>query len=283
MINLVVQGLALSGLYALIAVGFTMVFSVGRVLNLAYGVYLMIGGYAYYTVVQVERMPKIVGFVVAILAGAVFAVLVYRLLARRLLDNPKAVAISTLILAVVVQALIILIYRSTSKSMWPVVQGVFRYEDLFVTYNILVAMVVSWLAIGLLLLFVRYTRHGRAIQAVSMNRKGAVISGVNPDQMNLLTWAISGGLGALAGVFFATYTQLHPAMWVAPLIVAVAVVVVGGIGSIIGSLVVAHIIGFMETATTTFVAAELRGVFTMILIIVVLIVAPKGLFGRGDV
>ena len=172
MINLIVQGLALSGLYALIAVGFTMVFSVGRVLNLAYGVYLMIGGYAYYTVVQVEKLPKVAGFVVAVLAGAIFAVLVYRLLVRRLLDNPKAVAISTLVLAVVVQALIILIYRSTSKSMWPVVQGVFRYEDLFVTYNILVAMVISWIAIVVLLLFVRNTRHGRAIQAVSMNRKG---------------------------------------------------------------------------------------------------------------
>ena len=101
--------------------------------------------------------------------------------------------------------------------------------------------------------------------------------------MNLLTWAISGALGALAGVFFATYTQLHPGMWVAPLIVAVAVVVVGGIGSIVGSLVVAHIIGFMEILTTTYIAAELRGVFTMVLIIAVLVMAPKGLFGRGDV
>ena len=100
--------------------------------------------------------------------------------------------------------------------------------------------------------------------------------------MSLATWAISGALAALAGVFFATYTQLTPGMWVAPLIIAVAVVVVGGIGSIVGSLVVAHLIGFMETVTTTLVAAELRGVFTMVLIIVVLVIAPKGLFGREE-
>ncbi|MCY4459801.1 MAG: branched-chain amino acid ABC transporter permease [Albidovulum sp.] len=282
MVNILIQGLALSGLYALLAVGFTMIFSVGRVLNLAYGVYIMLGGYMYYTAVQVMGLPKIGGFLFAIAAGIAFAVLTYSILVRRLEGNPVAVEIATLILAVVMQSLIILIYRPVSKSMWPVVQGVFRYEGVFVTYNLLVAMVVSWVALAGLLIFVRYTRYGRAIQAVSMDRKGAIISGIDPRRMNLLTWAISGALGALAGVFFATYTQLNPSMWVGPLIVAVAVVVVGGIGSIVGSLIVAHIIGFMETFTTAMIAAELRGVFTMVLIIVVLVVAPKGLFGRGE-
>jgi len=72
-------------------------------------------------------------------------------------------------------------------------------------------------------------------------------------------------------------------MWVAPLIIAVAVVIVGGIGSIIGTLIVAHIIGFMEVMTTSLIAPELRGVFTMALIIIVLVVSPKGLFGREEI
>ena len=71
--------------------------------------------------------------------------------------------------------------------MWPVVQGVFRYEGVFVTYNLLVAMFVSWIALAGLLLFVRYTRYGRAIKAVSMDRKGAIISGIDPRKMNLTT------------------------------------------------------------------------------------------------
>ena len=208
--------------------------------------------------------------------------LTYTVLVRRLAHNPIAVEISTLILAVVMQALIVLIFGQVPKSMWPIVQGVLRYEDVFVTWNILLAMVASWVVLGGLLLFVHRTRTGRAIRAVSMDRKGALISGIDPHRTNLVTWAVSGALGALVGVFFATYTQLHPGMWVAPLIIAVAVVIVGGIGSIVGSLVVAHVIGFMETVTTTVIAAELRGVFTMALIIVVLIVAPKGLFGRRE-
>lgn len=282
MSQIIIQGLALSGLYALVAVGFTMIFSVGRVLNLAYGVYLMLGGYVYYSAVQVAAMPKVVGIALAVLAGITFGVATYTVLVRRLEDNPIAVEISTLILAVVMQALIILIYEPVPKSMWPIVPGVFRYEQVFVSYNILAAMVASWVVLGGLLLFVRRTALGRAIQAVSMDRKGAIISGIDPHRTNLLTWAVSGALGALAGVFFATYTQLHPGMWVAPLIIAVAVVIVGGIGSIVGSLVVAHLIGFMETITTSLIAAELRGVFTMVLIIVVLVVAPKGLFGRAE-
>ncbi len=282
MSQIIIQGFLLSGLYALIAVGFTMIFSVGRVLNLAYGVYIMLGGYVYYQFVQVMHWPKITGFVMAILAGIAFAVATYQILVRRLEDDPVAVEISTLILAVVMQALIVLIYSASSRTMWPLVNGVWRVEGIAVTYNILLETVVSWLILGGLMLFVHKTHLGRAIQAVSMDRKGAMVSGIDARQISMITWAISGALGAVAGVFFATYTQLDPAMWVAPLIIAIAVVVIGGIGSILGSLIVAHIIGFMETITTTVIAAELRGVFTMAMIIIVLIVAPKGLFGREE-
>ncbi|SPJ30933.1 hypothetical protein TRM7615_04470 [Falsiruegeria mediterranea M17] len=89
-------------------------------------------------------------------------------------------------------------------------------------------------------------------------------------------------MGALGGVFFASYTQLSPSMWVAPLIISVAVVIVGGIGSIIGTLVVAHIIGFLEVIVVATLAPELRGVFTMLLIIGVLVTRPQGLFGREE-
>ena len=115
-----------------------------------------------------------------------------------------------------------------------------------------------------------------------MDEKGAAISGVEPDRMNLIVWMLSGVMGAVAGVFFASYTQLYPGMWVAPLIISVAVVIVGGIGSIWGTLIVAHIIGFMEVISTAWIAAELRGVFTMALIILVLVVRPRGLFGRAE-
>ena len=120
------------------------------------------------------------------------------------------------------------------------------------------------------------------MRAVSMDPKGAAISGVDTRFVNMMTWGLSGVLGAVAGVFFASYTQLSPSMWVAPLIISVAVVIVGGIGSVIGTLIVAHIVGVMEVIVITWIAPELRGVFTMLLIIGVLVLRPRGLFGREE-
>lgn len=281
-LQILIQGFLLSGLYALIAVGFTMIFSVGRVLNLAYGVYIMLGGYTYYVAAQQAGLPVFASFVLAMLSGVAFGLLTYALLVRRLEDNPIAVEISTLILAVVMQALIVMIFSPAPKTMWPVIPGVLRFEGISVTVNILLAMGVSWVVLAALTLFVRRTHLGRAIRAVSMDRKGAVVSGIEPRLVNLVTWGLSGALGAIAGVFFATFTQLDPHMWVFPLIISVAVVIVGGIGSIAGSLIAAHVIGFLETVTTTVIAAELRGVFTMLLIILVLVLRPKGLFGKAE-
>ena len=280
--QILVQGLMLSGFYALIAVGFTMIFSVGRVLNLAYGSFLMLGGYIYFQGAQVLGIPKLPSFVIATIAGAVFGMLVYRILVKRLKGNVVAVEIATLILAVVVQAAVVLVFSPSPKSMWPLVPGVLRFGGVSVTYNIFIAAVTSWVLLGGLFLFIGKTHIGRAIRAVSMDRKGAMIVGVDPEQIQILTWAISGAFGAIAGVFLATYTQLDPNMWVAPLIIAVAVVIVGGIGSIFGSLIAAHVIGMLETITTTLIAAELRGVATMLIIIAVLLIAPRGLFGKAE-
>lgn len=283
MSGIIIQGFLISGLYALIAVGFTMIFSVGRVLNLAYGVYIMLGGYIYYVLAQVLSLPKIPSFLGAILGGVIFGIVTYVVLVRRLQDNPIAVEISTLILAVVMQAVIILIFSPAPRAIWPLIPGVAHLYDVSISKNIFLAMIVSWVVLGSLLVFVRKTHLGRAIRAVSMDMKGAFVSGIDPQRINIVTWALSGALGAIAGVFFATYTQLDPAMWVFPLITAVAVVIVGGIGSIMGSLVAAHIIGFMETITTTVIAPELRGVFTLLLIIVILVIVPKGLLGKEEI
>jgi branched-chain amino acid transport system permease protein len=282
MIGIVIQGFLISGLYALIAVGFTLIFSVGRVLNLAYGIYIMLGGYAYYTLAQVLELSKIVGLLGAIVVGILFGIITYFGIVKRLLSNPIAVEISTLILAVVMQAVVILIYSPAPRAIWPIVPGISRIHGVIISWNIFFAMITSWVVLAALLIFVRKTQLGRSIMAVSMDTKGALLSGIDPEHISILTWALSGALGALAGAFFATYTQLDPTMWVSPLITAVAIVIIGGIGSIMGSLVAAHIVGFMETTTTTMIAPELRGVFTLLLIIIILVILPKGLFGKEE-
>ena len=282
MIQILIQAMLLSGLYALIAMGFMLIFSIGRTLNLAYGAYLMIGGYVYFWLSQQLGLPQVVGCAGAVLVGVIMGLLKHQLIVRPLKGDHVSVEISTLILAVVLQAGIVLVFGDSSKILLPIVPGVVSVGGASVTFNILTATVISWVIILLLYEFIRKTHTGRAMQAVSMDAKGAAISGIDPDRINLITWGISGGLGAIGGVFFASYTQLSPSMWVAPLIISVAVVIVGGIGSIIGTLIVAHIIGFLEVIVVAVFAPELRGVFTMILIIGVLVLRPQGLFGREE-
>jgi len=282
MLQILIQGLLLSGLYALIAVGFTLIFSIGRVLNLAYGAYLMLGGYAFFWVSQSLGAPKIIGVLAGVLAGVTMGLAIFRLIVKPLKGDMIAVEIATLILAVVTQAGIVLLFGDSSKILLPIVPGVMRVAEVSVTYSLLAATVVSWAVLGALMYFIHHSHTGRAMQAVSMDQKGAAISGIDPDRINMITWGISGALGALGGVFFASYTQLSPSMWVAPLIIVVAVVIVGGIGSILGTLIVAHIVGFMEVIVVALIAPELRGVFTMVLIIGVLVLRPRGLFGREE-
>ena len=282
MLEILIQGLLLSGLYALIAVGFTLIFSVGRVLNLAYGSYIMIAGYVYFYFSQLLGLPPIIGLLLAGFLGSLMGLFKYNLIVKPLKGDHIPVEISTLILAVILQSAIILYFGNSAKILLPIFQGVIHIGNATVTYNVLAATLVSWLILIVLFVFIRKTHVGRAMQAVSMDSKGAVISGVNIDKINMFTWGISGFLGAIAGVFFASYTQLSPTMWVAPLIIAIAIVIVGGIGSIIGTLVVAHIIGFMEIISVALVSPQLRGVFTMLLVIIVLIIRPKGLFGREE-
>lgn len=282
MLQILIQGLLLSGLYALIAMGFTLIFSIGRVLNLAYGAYLLIGGYVYFYFSQMLGMPKIAGVLLAAIVGCAMGLAKFRLLVKPLKGDHVAVEISTLILAVVLQAGVVLVFGDSSKILLPIVPGVERVAGAAIPYSNLLAAIASWVILIGLYFFVRTTHTGRAMQAVSMDPKGAALSGIDADRINMITWGISGGLGAVAGVFFASYTQLYPGMWVPPLIIAVAVVIVGGIGSIIGTLIVAHIIGFMEIITSAWIAPELRGVFTMVLIITVLVMRPRGLFGREE-
>lgn len=212
----------------------------------------------------------------------IFSILKYQLIVKVLNGNHVVVEISTLILAVVTQAAVVLLFGDSSKILLPIVPGVWHVGTVSVTFNVLSAAIASWVILIALWFFISRTQTGRAMQAVSMDLKGAAISGINPDRMNLITWGLSGALGATACVFFASYTQLYPGMWVGPLIISVALVIVGGIGSIWGTLIVAHIIGFMEIITTTCIAAELRGVFTMVLMIAVLVIRPKGLFGQAE-
>jgi branched-chain amino acid transport system permease protein len=278
--QILIQGALLSGLYALIALGFTMIFGVGGVLNLAHAGYVMVAAYMYYMATYVLGLPVAAGFAIAIGVSIALAIATYMGWVRRFLYNPTVVFVSTIILALLLGHIMTLAFFRENINVPPVVEGMTPFMGYTFSNNLIAGVIASWICIAIVLLFVRRTHMGRAMRALAMDRRGAIISGINSDMVNLTTWAISGALAGVAGVFYGSYTFLVPDMWVLPLIMSFAIVVIGGLGSIEGTLVGAHIIGFMETATVLAINDKLRSVPGLVIMIIVLVLRPRGLFGR---
>ena len=280
MLAIAINGALLSGLYALIALGFTMIYGVGRVLNLAHAGYVMVTAYIFYQTWQVMGLPLGLAMLITVASGAGLALATYLGLVRRYLNNPTVVYVSTFILALVMNYLIVLFFHMETINVWPVVVGVTKVFGYSVSNNMIAALIVSWACIAGVLMFIRKTHLGRGMRALAMDRKGAIVSGINPDTVNIMTWAISGALAGVAGIFFGSYTYLIPEMWHMPLVMSFAIVVIGGLGSIEGTIIASHIVGYMQTTTQLAIDERLRGVFALVIMIIMLIYRPKGLFGK---
>lgn len=278
--QILIHGTLISGLYTLMALGFTLIYGVGGVINLAHAGYIMVAGYMYYMATYILGLPVAIGFVIALSVSGGLAIFTYMAWVRRFLNNPTMVFVSTIIMALLLEHVMTLVFFRENVNIPPIIEGVTTFRGHFFSNNLIVGVIISWICIGGLLFFVRRTHIGRAIRALSMDRKGAMISGIDPGMINLIVWALSGVLAGVAGVFYGSYSHLSPNMWVSPLIMSFAIVIIGGLGSIEGTIIGAHIVGFMEVITVLGINERLRSLPGLVIMIVVLLIRPKGLFGR---
>ncbi|CAI48824.1 ABC-type transport system permease protein (probable substrate branched-chain amino acids) [Natronomonas pharaonis DSM 2160] len=285
--GLFVTAAMISAVYALIAIGFTMIFGVGGVLNLAHGGLIMIGAYAYLVVTSTSTVPSIVippvaGLVVAIVVAALASFALYKGLVEFIEDDVIITFLATVVVAVILAELMELIFSANPRSLTPFVPGSTALPAIGVRIQHIeiAGFVLSWVAIGALWYYVTKTDAGRSILATSMTQRGAKLTGVDIAAVSARTWLIAGGLAGLAGVFLGTLQQTSPLMWLDPLALAFIIVVIGGIGSIKGSLVAAYFIGFLETYTVGLLGPEFRGVFALIIVAAVILIRPEGLYGR---
>ncbi|RXK49367.1 branched-chain amino acid ABC transporter permease [Halorientalis pallida] len=278
-LTIIVQAAMISALYALIAIGFTLIFGVGGVLNLAHGATITMGAFSAYYAGQLG-----LGIPGAILASvaipALFAGLLYLGMVKRLEEEPIMVMITTLVVSVVIEQAIVVFEGTTNRSLPQLIEGQFSIAGATFQNLLGVMFVVSWIIIGLLFLFVNYTKTGKGILAVSMSHKGASLVGIKSSRINLITWIIAGAFAGIAGLFLGSWLTASFAMGQAQLVLSFSIVVVGGIGSIRGSVIGAYLIGFLEIATTNLVSSSLQGLAPLVVLVVVLLVKPEGLFGR---
>ncbi len=283
---ILVQGALVSALYALVALGFTMIFGVGGVLNLAHGALVMAGAYVFAILSRdlfgiPALVPPFVALPIAIAITAVLSYLLYVGFVQFIEENPVVTFMGTVIVAVWFQDLIITVLDSTEFSI-SFVQGTVTLPG-FGTEIVMIEVVgflVSWLLIGLVWVYVTKTDGGRAIRATAMSERGAQLTGVNIAAVERRTWLIAGALAGTGGIFLGSVNQVSPTMWLGPLTLGFIIVVVGGIGSIKGSIVAAYLIGFLEIGTRQVLGDDFVGVLSLVVLVIVLLVMPQGLFGR---
>lgn len=280
-VELLILGTLTSALYALLAIGFTLVYAIAGIENLTHGTYVMVGAYGMYLVTEFVGHSPVLQVVAAVGVGVAAGVLTWKGLVEHIIDNPVAVFMVTLLVAIAAEQSFIAIFSADPKLFPGVVSGSIRVAGTTVPWNLIAAFVVSWACLFGLIVLIKRTHVGRSIIAVAQNRRSAELSGVNTDRVYLLVWIISGAFAGLVGVFYGSYATVEPHMWVFPLIYSFSIVIVGGLGSLTGTVVAAHIIGFAEIATIQ-IDPRFRGVSALVILILIMLVKPTGLFGREE-
>jgi branched-chain amino acid transport system permease protein len=277
--TLAVNVILLGALYSLVAIGFTLIFGVGGVLNLAHGASITVGAYAAYYVTA-AGLSIWLGAAAALLIPAAFGYVLYRGMIRPVAEHPVIVLILTLVVAIVIEQVFLVVAGTQPLAVPRLFEGQTRMFGLDIGNNRIAAVLLSWLVIGAIFAFVNRTRQGKAILATSMSKKGSAIVGIEPNTVYIYTWIIAGALAGIAGLFLASFLTANPLMGRNPLLLSFAIVVVGGLGSIRGSVVGAYLIALLDQFTVSVISTRLSGVAALVALVVVLLVRPEGLFGR---
>jgi branched-chain amino acid transport system permease protein len=281
--NVIVTAISISSLYAIIAIGFTLIFGVGGVLNFSHGALITIGAEASYLLSNPTNLGlhPALGLVGGMVTAAVVGAILYLGVVQFVEDEPVTLLILTFIIGFFIQhACRVFITGTSDFSVDQVtpgettIAGVTLFDiDIFIF--VLAAVLIA--ATGV---FVSRTKTGKAILAVSMSQKGAAVVGIDARKINLITWLLASAFAGIAGVLLTMKQTGAWSMGTQPLILAFSIVILGGLGSIKGSVVGAYIIGFTETITTSYISSSLQGFTALVLLIVFLLVKPEGLFGR---
>lgn len=284
LVQILILGLALGGVYALMGAGLSLVFGVMRIVNLAHPVLIMVGAYAAYWAFRFWGIDPLVMLPVAALILTVTGVILYKFVFEKEARSAKYSEMTVLLtfaLAMVVEGALGAAFTNTQRVTSPdYATDAFFIGDVFIPKGQLYAGIVSLVLIGALALFLNYARFGYAIRAVTQNRDSAELLGVNANRVGLISFsiglALAGAAGALVSFIFSFFPAKHWE-WIA---ILMSLVVLGGMGSILGAVVAAFILSTVAAFVGFFFGATWSTLTFFIALFVVLLVRPQGLFGE---
>ncbi|MEI7530782.1 MAG: branched-chain amino acid ABC transporter permease [Betaproteobacteria bacterium] len=289
LIDLTINGLIMGLFYALMAVGLSMIFGVLRIINFAHGEFFMVGAYSYALIASYFGISPWISLPCAAMVGAGLGMCVERLLIRPLYDGYNSWAFMKDEYAVVVTfALSLLLIHLVDKVIGP---SPFVGPSLASTQRIaigpvmlngqkLIAAGVSIFLLVGLAIFIKKSLWGRQIQAVAQNRFGSSLAGIDPIKTTTIIFALAGALAALSGALLSPLINPSPDIGSFPAIKSYIIVVIGGLGSIWGSMFAALILGVLESYFAVYISYDYRDAFGLLILILVLIFRPQGLAGQ---
>jgi branched-chain amino acid transport system permease protein len=280
LVQILVYGAVISAIYAMLAVGFTLIFGVARILNLAHGSFYALGAYGVYAFTALLHLPLWLACVLAILGVAVFGMTMERVLVRPLRRSSLAVLLITLAVALMVEQMLLLSFGSEARNVPSMVNATYHFAGVDISAQRLLALASAILILTGLWLFMQHTRLGSAILAISQDAEAAQYMGIPSDRIYSIVMGLSAGIAAAAGILVAPFQTVIPGMGLLPLVKAFAIVVVGGLGSIPGSIVGALLLGYSETIIAFKISIEWSQIVSVAAVLITLIVRPAGFFGK---
>jgi len=284
------NGAVIGVIYAMIAVGVTLIFSILKIVNFAHGDLYMLGGYCAYYIIEYLGVPPLGAMVMSMAALFVGAIVLERLMLTPLYSDAterkdEYGLIVTFGLAYFLRNSAVIAFGPFPLKPPSFISGVQRFGNLVLTNDRLVAAGVGLLLIAALLYFMKWTIWGQALDAVSQSRDAAAIVGINARRFNSFAFGIGAALAAAAGALVAPIFSLAPDMGVLPNIHAYVIVILGGMGSVTGSIIAGILLGESENLFTAFLPDPTRAfaytnAFGVLVLMIVLIFRPQGLFGR---
>ena len=285
-LQILIDGFAISALYGLVAVGFTLMFGVSGVLNLAHGGTMLVAAVVAWWVA--DQAGAYGGALAGVMAGVLCAFSTYFLIVRpiqrsRVIPGEEKeifVLTGTLLWGIMIQEVVAYLTTTSPHTVRPLIAGVVDLAGVRTPTNEILTAAICWSAIGSLWLLINRTQTGKALLAASINPRALTLLGYELSQIHLLVWAIYGVLAGVAGVLLGAFLGVssdNAGMLTAS---AFSIVVLGGLGSVSGSLIAAYAVGYLETLTAYLIDPSLRAIPSLLLLVAVIYVRPQGLLGR---
>jgi branched-chain amino acid transport system permease protein len=267
--------------YALLAIGFSLIFGVARIVNIAHTAFYMVAAFCIFYGTHRLGVHAVVAVLMATALVMALGLICYRFFIEPIREHEAAVLIATIALAMIFQEIVMLIFTGDFRTVPPLVPGYLEFSGVKIAFQQLLTIASAAVILAAVWIFLARTRLGLAIRATAQDREVANLMGINEARVAMMTLVISVALAALTGAAVLPLSVLHPHMWMGPLIMMMAVVVLGGLGSLKGSFVGAYILALSEALVVFLMpkGAFLRESVALSIMILVLLLRPEGLFG----